>query len=106
MHAGVTVTDRRAGGIGGRTDLGDPFELDVDDVVLVTHQVPRDDLHRALLSDPDALAAAGIEAVHLIGDAMAPRWISESVFDGHRLAREIDGPHPAFPLPHLRDHPA
>jgi dimethylamine/trimethylamine dehydrogenase len=106
MHAGVTVTDRRAGGIGGRTDLGDPFELDVDDVVLVTHQVPRDDLQRALLSDPDALAAAGIEAVHLIGDAMAPRWISESVFDGHRLAREIDGPHPAFPLPHLRDHPA
>jgi hypothetical protein len=24
--------------------------------------------------------------------------ISEAIFDGHRLAREIDGPHPETPL--------
>ncbi len=40
--------------------------------------------------------------MHLIGDAAAPRWISEAVFDGHRLAREIDEPARLQPLP-LRD---
>ena len=44
-------------------------------------------------------------AVHLIGDAQSPRWISEAVFDGPRLAREIDLPDPTFPAPVLRDLP-
>ena len=78
----------------------------VDDLVLVTHQVPSDELHRALVADPTALDAAGITAVHLIGDAASPRWISESVFDGHRLAREIDLPDPSFPAAVRRDEPA
>jgi len=103
---GITVTSRAPGRIVGSTEFGDPFALDVDDLVLVTHQVPRADIYRELTADSDALQAAGISAVHLIGDALAPRWISESVFDGHRMAREIDSPHPAFPLPHLRDQPA
>ena len=77
----------------------------VDDLVLVTHQVPDDALHRELTADPERLAAAGIEAVHLIGDAQSPRWISEAVFDVHRLAREIDLPDPTFPAPVLRDLP-
>jgi len=106
MHVGITVTGRAPGRIVGSTEFGDPFALDVDDLVLVTHQVPRADIYRELTADSDALQAAGISAVHLIGDALAPRWISESVFDGHRMAREIDSPHPAFPLPHLRDQPA
>jgi dimethylamine/trimethylamine dehydrogenase len=29
--------------------------------------------------------------------------ISEAIFDGHRLAREIDGPDPAIPLPFDRE---
>lgn len=29
--------------------------------------------------------------------------ISEAIFDGHRLAREIDGPDPAHPLPYDRE---
>jgi len=43
--------------------------------------------------------------VHLIGDAVAPRIISEAVFDGHRLAREIDRPDPGRPVPYLRETP-
>ena len=43
--------------------------------------------------------------VFLIGDAQSPRWISEAVFDGHRLAREIDLPDPSFPAPTRRDLP-
>jgi dimethylamine/trimethylamine dehydrogenase len=105
MHPGVTILARTEVGVAGETQFGDPWTLDVDDFVLVTHQVPISDLYRDLTSDPAALAAAGIEAVHLIGDASAPRWISESVFDGHRLARELDLPEPAFPAPVLRDIP-
>jgi dimethylamine/trimethylamine dehydrogenase len=36
---------------------------------------------------------------------VAPRLIAECVFDGHRLAREIDSPDPAMPLPFLRELP-
>jgi len=106
MQVGITVLERTPDGIGGETEYGDPWSLDVDDLVLVTHQVPTDDLYRALVADPQALSAAGIDAVHLIGDAVSPRWISESVFDGHRLAREIDLPDPTFPAAVLRDQPA
>jgi dimethylamine/trimethylamine dehydrogenase len=105
MHVGVTLRARTADGVAGETTYGDPWHLDVDDVVLVTHQVPTDELYRELGHDPAALAEAGIEAVHLIGDAQSPRWISEAVFDGHRLAREIDLPDPSFPAPVLRDLP-
>ena len=39
----------------------------------------------------------------MIGDAAAPRMIVDSIFDGHRLAREIDSPNPAMPLPFIRE---
>ena len=31
------------------------------------------------------------------------RLVVDSVFDGHRLAREIDSPHPEMPLPFIRE---
>jgi hypothetical protein len=43
------------------------------------------------------------DARQTIGDALAPRPISESVFDGHRLARELDSDDPMRPLPYLRE---
>ena len=106
MHVGRTVLARDPAGIAGEDQYGDPWALDVDDLVLVTHQESQDAVYRELSGDPERLARAGISAVHLIGDASSPRWISEAVFDGHRLAREIDGPDPAFPAPVLRDLPA
>ena len=75
-------------------------------MVLVTQQASDDALYRELVADQGRLRAAGIEAVHLIGDAVSPRPISEAVFDGHRLAREIDSPDPSLPLPYLRERPA
>ena len=39
--------------------------------------------------------AEGIEALYRIGDCVAPRIIAEAIFDGHRLAREIDSENPA-----------
>jgi dimethylamine/trimethylamine dehydrogenase len=105
MHVGITMLEFEPGHVGGETQYGDPWSIDVDDLVLITHQVPDDVLYRALVANPQALDAAGITALHVIGDAASPRWISESVFDGHRLAREIDLPDPSFPAPMLRDQP-
>jgi dimethylamine/trimethylamine dehydrogenase len=34
---------------------------------------------------------------------VAPRLIADCVFDGHRLAREIDSDDPSVPLPYARE---
>jgi dimethylamine/trimethylamine dehydrogenase len=83
----------------------DPIGWSADAVVLVTQREPCDALYAQLREDPARLAAEGIEAVHRIGDCVAPRTIAECVFDGHRLAREIDSDHPAVPLPFIRELP-
>ena len=62
-------------------------------------------LPRAGRPTPTALEREGIEAVYRIGDCVAPRLIADAIFDGHRLAREIDSPDPARPLPYLRERP-
>jgi dimethylamine/trimethylamine dehydrogenase len=89
----------------GHDRNGDPWSAGCDGVVLVTQQASDDALYLELAGDPEALAAAGIAAVYRIGDAVAPRLLSEAVFDGHRLAREIDSPTPATPLPYRRERP-
>ncbi len=97
MHTGVTLTDIDAQGVRGETSLGEPWSLAEASVVLVTHRVSDDKLARELRD-------RGME-VHVVGDAMLPSMVSEAVFDGHRLAREIDGPHPDYPLAYLRERP-
>jgi len=37
------------------------------------------------------------------GDCHAPRQALNAIFDGHRLAREFDSPHPQYPLPWIRE---
>ena len=93
----------------GRLELVGEFDarssLEVDGVVLVTQRVSDDALYRELVADPSGLEATGIEAVYRIGDCVAPRLIADAIFDGHRLAREIDSPHPEMALPYLRERP-
>src|SRR3954453_967425 len=79
--------------------------LAVDGVVLVTQRLSDEALYRELAGDRAALEAAGIEAVYRIGDCVAPRLIADAIFDGHRLAREIDSPDPERPLPYRRERP-
>ena len=78
-------------------------EIEVDSVVLCTARVSDDQLYHELKADPAALQANDVEAVYLIGDAAAPRMIVDCIFDGHRLAREIDSPDPSVPLPFIRE---
>ena len=82
---------------------GPPFDVETDTVVLVTQRVSNEALYLELAEDPDALAARGVEAVYRTGDCVAPRWLVDTVFDGHRLAREIDSADPGVHLPTLRE---
>ena len=102
-HRGVTILEVEPGHVSGEGEFEEPWSLDADGIVLVTQQVSDDTLYRELVADPPALEANGIEAVYRIGDCVAPRMISEAIFDGHRLAREIDGPDPSIPLPFDRE---
>ena len=38
-----------------------------------------------------------------IGDCKAPAQLNQALWDAHRLAREFDSPHPAYPLPWIRE---
>jgi len=101
-HA-TSITGVGVGIVTGHDRHGDPWSADCDGVVLVTQQASQDALYRELAGDKAALAAAGIGGLYRIGDAVAPRMISEAIFDGHRLAREIDGDDPAQPAPYRRE---
>ena len=94
MHRGVTVLDRTRSGVGGgrvRGAVGDGHRRRRarHPAGVRRHAVPR------AVGDRPALDAAGVEAVYRIGDCVAPRTISEAIFDGYRMAREIDGPDPS-----------
>ncbi len=78
-------------------------ELAGDGVVLCTQRRSRSALYDELADDPDGTAAAGITGLFLIGDAAAPGMIAQSIFDAHRLAREIDSDDPSIPLPYIRE---
>jgi dimethylamine/trimethylamine dehydrogenase len=101
-HA-TTITGISAGSVTGHDRYGEPWSTGCDGVVLVTQQASQDTLYTELASDEAALAAAGISGLYRIGDAVAPRMISEAIFDGHRLAREIDATEPAQPAPYRRE---
>jgi dimethylamine/trimethylamine dehydrogenase len=105
VHRGVVVDRVTEGGIELEGEFGTRSQLEVDGVVLVTQRLSDDTLYQELAADPAALAAAGIEGLYRIGDCVAPRLIADAIFDGHRLAREIDSDDPSQPLPYLRERP-
>ena len=102
-HRGITVLSVDQGNVSGEDEFEEPWSLEADGIVLVTQQLSDDALYRELMTDRESLQTNGIEAVYRIGDCVAPRMISEAIFDGHRLAREIDGPHPELALPFDRE---
>ena len=89
----------------GRTRSSAVVRLDCDALVLVTTRVPNCQLYDGLKARRDEWPACEIEDVYRIGDCHAPRHITNAIFDGHRLAREFDSPHPQYPLPFIRERP-
>jgi dimethylamine/trimethylamine dehydrogenase len=103
MRAGLMLTGIQPGRLAAQDHLGEAIELEADAVVLVTHRLSNEELYLDLKADEEALGSNGIEAVYRIGDCVAPRLIADAVFDGHRLAREIDAEDPTVPLPFKRE---
>jgi dimethylamine/trimethylamine dehydrogenase len=71
---------------------------------MVTSRQPNNRLYLDLIGDPQALAAAGIASVQAVGDCDAPSTIAAAVYDGHRMAREMDAPSADPDLPFRREH--
>ena len=100
------VSRIEAGGVSAYAAL-DPLEVsewEVDSVVLATQRLSHDGLYRELEADGDRLEGEGIRGLYRIGDCLVPRLIADCIFDGHRLAREIDSDDPSVPLPFIREH--
>jgi dimethylamine/trimethylamine dehydrogenase len=105
QHAGVLLNSIGPGRVEAVDEFEDPLVFDVDAVVLCTQRLSDAGLYLELAGDEAALESEGIEAVYRIGDCVAPQLIADCIFDGHRLAREIDADDPATPLPFLRERP-
>jgi dimethylamine/trimethylamine dehydrogenase len=103
QRAGVMLTAIEPGQLAATDEFGDELELAADAVVLVTQRLSNEALYLELAADEAALRAEGVEALYRIGDCVAPRIPAEAIFDGHRLAREIDSENPAVPLPYRRE---
>jgi dimethylamine/trimethylamine dehydrogenase len=103
QRPGTMLTGIEPGRVTATDEFGEALELEADAVVLVTQRLSDDALYLELKAGADTLADEGIEALYRIGDCVAPRLIAEAIFDGHRLAREIDSENPALPLPYLRE---
>jgi dimethylamine/trimethylamine dehydrogenase len=100
-----TLAQIAPGAMRGASVWGGEAGWDADAAVLVTQRESVDGVYRELTSDAARLEREGIEAVYRIGDCLAPRLPADSIFEGHRLAREIDSPDPAVALPYLRELP-
>ncbi|HLB06598.1 MAG TPA: FAD-dependent oxidoreductase [Alphaproteobacteria bacterium] len=87
----------------GRRESADLIEIPCDTVILCTSRVPNNGLYRALRARQSEWDKYGLQAIYRIGDCHAPRQCMNAIFDGHRLAREFDGPHPQYPLPFIRE---
>ncbi len=78
-------------------------EFACDSIVLCTARRSNDALYRGLKARQDEWAAHGLAGVHRAGDCLAPRYLADAVFDGHRLAREFDDPDPERPRAIIRE---
>ena len=105
LRGGLTIHSFHQGRAAAETDLGEHVEISTDALVLVTQRVSNEQLYLELRQARDAWEANGVEAVFRIGDCVAPRILADVIFDGHRLAREIDTEDAAIPRPHLRERP-
>ncbi|HEX7197825.1 MAG TPA: FAD-dependent oxidoreductase, partial [Dongiaceae bacterium] len=78
--------------------LGNAVEiLSCDTVVLCTARESRTELYDALYDRRGEWAGRGIEVILRAGDCLAPRYMADAIFDGHRIAREFESANPERP---------
>jgi dimethylamine/trimethylamine dehydrogenase len=96
IDLGVVIRPHRAlveirdGSVGLACVYTDRVEsVECDAVVLVTSRIPEDRLYHDLAASP---ASKTLQTLRRIGDCLAPSTIAQAVWDGHRAARELEGP--------------
>lgn len=67
----------------------DVIEQEYDSLVLVTTRESNNALYRELRARKNEWESEEIQGIYQAGDCYAPRLISETVFDGHRIARHL-----------------
>ena len=77
--------------------------LDCDTVILCTAREANTELYDGLFSRRDEWAQKGIEVIARSGDCLAPRYLADVIFDGHRIAREFESPDPERPRAIIRE---
>ena len=100
---GADLTGPEAAGAVPRRDNGGDFEIEIDAVILVTTRRSNDSLFRELKARKAEWAKNEIKDVYRVGDCKAPMQVGQAMWEGHRLGREFDSPHPAYPLPWIRE---
>ena len=105
VATGVVLEALVDGHAHGRAEaVGAEVSWPFDAVVLATQRVPNAGLYEEVAGAGEALGEAGVEAVYRIGDCHSPRQqVADAIFDGHRLAQEIDTSDPSAPLPWIRE---
>jgi dimethylamine/trimethylamine dehydrogenase len=84
--------------------LGNAIEiLNCDTVILCTARESRTELYDALYERRDEWREKGIEMVVRSGDSLAPRYLADAIFDGHRIAREFESENPERPKAMIRE---
>ncbi|QIG47403.1 FAD-dependent oxidoreductase [Nordella sp. HKS 07] len=84
--------------------LGDAVEiLDCDSVILCTAREAKTALHDDLIAFKPRWQESGLEVVARSGDCLAPRYLADAIFDGHRIAREFESVNPERPKAIIRE---
>ncbi|MFO1058480.1 MAG: FAD-dependent oxidoreductase [Dongiaceae bacterium] len=77
--------------------------LACDSLLLCTSRRSDDRLYRALRERRAAWPDHGVRCVVRAGDCLAPRYLPDAIFDGHRIGREIESANPERPLSMIRE---
>lgn len=96
------LTGPNAGSVPRRLNPG-TMEIEANSVILLTSRQSDSALYRELRERRAEWEKNGVEAIYQIGDCKAPMQALQAMFEGHRLAREFDSPHPQYPLPWIRE---
>jgi dimethylamine/trimethylamine dehydrogenase len=77
--------------------------MQCDTVVLCTARESVTTLHDGLAERRAEWAGRGIRVVARAGDCLAPRYLADAIFDGHRIAREFEEANPERPRAIIRE---
>ncbi|MCP3968807.1 MAG: FAD-dependent oxidoreductase [Rhodobacteraceae bacterium] len=81
----------------------DVIKMEFDTLIAITERVPQDKLFRELKARKSEWEENEIQGVYAAGDCYAPGLLADSIFSGHRIAREFESGNPQLAQPWIRE---